>query len=79
MLLALRPGKFVDRLCEKHPSTMEELREQAKGYIQMKEYPDSGTKLDKPNKSTTIEKEAPRLTQTSWTRGTSPGMSVTHP
>lgn len=37
MLLALRHGKFTDSLCKKTPNSMDELREQAKGYIQMKE------------------------------------------
>ncbi|KAG5068125.1 hypothetical protein JHK85_000502 [Glycine max] len=37
MLLTLRPDKFVDSLCKKPPSSMDELRERAKGYIQMKE------------------------------------------
>ncbi|KAG4962935.1 hypothetical protein JHK82_039614 [Glycine max] len=37
MLLALRPGKFADNLCKKPSNIMDELREQAKGYIQMEE------------------------------------------
>ena len=39
MLLALRLGKFAGSLCKKkkNPSSMDELCEQAKGYIQMEE------------------------------------------
>ncbi|KAG4914794.1 hypothetical protein JHK87_052351 [Glycine soja] len=37
MLLALGPEKFADSLCKKPPGSMDELRERAKGYIQMKE------------------------------------------
>ncbi|KAG4991497.1 hypothetical protein JHK87_024954 [Glycine soja] len=35
MLRTLRLGKFADSLCKKPPSSMDELRERAKGYIQM--------------------------------------------
>jgi len=34
MLFALCPDKFADGLCKKPPSSMDELREWAKGYIQ---------------------------------------------
>ena len=37
MLIALQPGKFADNLCKKPPNSMDELRERAKGYIQMEE------------------------------------------
>ena len=37
MLLTLHPGKFADNLCKKKPNSMDELCEQAKGYIQMEE------------------------------------------
>ena len=37
MLLALQPGKFAGSLCQNPPSSMDELCEQAKGYIQMEE------------------------------------------
>ena len=37
MLLALHPNKFVDNLCKKILSNMDELHERAKGYIQMEE------------------------------------------
>lgn len=37
MLLALQPGKFANSFCKKHPHSMDELRDRAKGYIQMKE------------------------------------------
>ena len=37
MLFALRPGKFVDSLCKKSPSNMDELRERANDYIKMEE------------------------------------------
>ena len=37
MLLALCLDKIIDNWCKKPPSCMDELREQAKGYIQMEE------------------------------------------
>jgi len=37
ILLALQSGKFTDSLCKKTPSSMDELYERAKGYIQMEE------------------------------------------
>ena len=37
ILLALQSGKFMDSLCKKTPSSMDELYERAKGYIQMEE------------------------------------------
>ena len=37
MLLALCPDKFIDSLCKKPPSSMDELCERAKGYIQLEE------------------------------------------
>jgi len=35
MILALRPDKFAYNLCKKPLDSMDELRERAKGYIQM--------------------------------------------
>lgn len=37
MLLALQPDKFVNSLCKKPPSSMEELRKRVKSYIQIEE------------------------------------------
>jgi len=37
MVLALRPGMFVDSLCKNTSDDMDELCERAKGYIQMEE------------------------------------------
>ena len=37
MLLSLWLDKFANSLCKKYPDSMDELREQAKGYIQMEE------------------------------------------
>ena len=33
MLLALRSSKFMDSLCKKTPSSMDDLHKRAKGYI----------------------------------------------
>ncbi|XP_020202501.1 uncharacterized protein LOC109788233 [Cajanus cajan] len=38
MLMALKPGPFVDSLCRRPPPDMEELRARAVGYIQMEEH-----------------------------------------
>lgn len=35
--LALWPDKFIDSMCKKPPSSMDELCEWVKGYIQMEE------------------------------------------
>ena len=37
MLLALRHGKFAHSLCKKTPSSMDELHERSKDYIQIEE------------------------------------------
>jgi len=62
MLLALQPDKFADSLCKKNPSSMDELREWAKGYIQMEEVSkfrnkvrQAGQKRDKREESTKID------------------------
>jgi len=49
MLLALRPGKFANSLCT---SSMHELREQPKGYVQMEEMSRFRKKSTKPDRST---------------------------
>ncbi|XP_020208016.1 uncharacterized protein LOC109792968, partial [Cajanus cajan] len=38
MLMALKPGPFVDNLCQEAPRDMDELRAHAAGYIQMEEH-----------------------------------------
>ncbi|XP_020238016.1 uncharacterized protein LOC109817212 [Cajanus cajan] len=38
MLMALKPGSFVDSLCRDAPRDMDELRARAAGYIQMEEH-----------------------------------------
>ncbi|XP_020205456.1 uncharacterized protein LOC109790643 [Cajanus cajan] len=38
MLMALKPGSFVDSLCHDAPRDMDELRARATGYIQMEEH-----------------------------------------
>ncbi|XP_020238557.1 uncharacterized protein LOC109817649 [Cajanus cajan] len=38
MLMALKPGPFVDSLCRHQPATMDELRARAARYIQMEEH-----------------------------------------
>ncbi|XP_020211736.1 uncharacterized protein LOC109796476 [Cajanus cajan] len=38
MLMALKPGPFVDSLCRHQPASMDELRARAAGYIQMEEH-----------------------------------------
>ncbi|XP_020215367.1 uncharacterized protein LOC109799226 [Cajanus cajan] len=38
MLMALKPGPFVDSLCRHQPANMDELRARAAGYIQMEEH-----------------------------------------
>ncbi|XP_020239478.1 uncharacterized protein LOC109818426 [Cajanus cajan] len=38
MLMALKPGPFVDSLCQESPCDMDELRARAAGYIQMEEH-----------------------------------------
>ncbi|XP_020204068.1 uncharacterized protein LOC109789509 [Cajanus cajan] len=38
MLMALKPGPFVDSLCRHQPASMDELRARATGYIQMEEH-----------------------------------------
>ena len=66
--------KFMDRFgctiiqIQKPPNSMDELREQVKGYIQMEECPDSGMKFVKLDRS---EKHTPRPTYASRIRGTS--------
>ncbi|XP_020209206.1 uncharacterized protein LOC109794142, partial [Cajanus cajan] len=38
MLMALKPGPFVDSLCQQPPPDMDELRARTVGYIQMEEH-----------------------------------------
>ncbi|XP_020202173.1 uncharacterized protein LOC109787969 [Cajanus cajan] len=38
MLMALKPGPFVDSLCRHQPASMDELRARAAGYIQIEEH-----------------------------------------
>ncbi|XP_020204205.1 uncharacterized protein LOC109789618 [Cajanus cajan] len=38
MLMALKPGPFIDSLCRRPPPDMDELRAHAAGYIQMEEH-----------------------------------------
>ncbi|XP_020207085.1 uncharacterized protein LOC109792119 [Cajanus cajan] len=40
MLMALKPGPFVNSLCRESPRNMDELRARATGYIQMEEHSD---------------------------------------
>jgi len=85
LLLALKPNKFAESLCEKTPSSMDEPMATSR----WKKCLDSRTKSNKSDKNAISQKEALRPTHTSQTRGTSQtsaslsqkgeGTSVTNP
>jgi len=89
MLLTLRSGKFANSLCKKPLVSWTRCANEPKATFRWKKCSDSVMKSDKPDKCMTSEKEAPRPTHTSRTRGTSrtsagfsqkgTGTSITHP
>jgi len=89
MLLALRPGKFIDSLCKKPPVAWTSCANEPKATSRWKRCLGSTMRSNKTDKSATSKKEAPRPNHTSRIRGTSrtsvslsqkgPGMNATHP
>ncbi|KAG4991569.1 hypothetical protein JHK87_025026 [Glycine soja] len=71
MLLALHLSKFADSLCKKPPSSMDELRERAKGYIQMKEMFRFCNEVHQVRQKPDKREPTPRPTCTSRIRGIS--------
>ena len=73
MLLALRFDKFMNNLCKppSPPVAWSSCASEPRATSRWKKCPNLGIKSDKSNKSTTSEKEVPRPTYTSRTRGIS--------